>query len=92
MGYPLIAMPDTLKEWKVAITLVGQEFESIERQNNYKTSTRTTYGGKGQPIDIGKSNKNFKDKKPKYFNCNKYRYYGKIMLIGKGRIRNTNVF
>ena len=70
-------MPDILKEWKVAITLVGQGFESIERQNNYKTSTRTTYGEKGQPIDIGKSNENFKDKKPKYFNCNKYRYMAK---------------
>ena len=25
-----------------------------------------TYGGRGQPIDIGKSNENFKDRKPKY--------------------------
>ena len=27
---------------------------------------------KGQPMDIEKSNDNFKDKKPKYFNYNKY--------------------
>ena len=30
------------------------------------------YGGRGQPMDIGKSNDNFKDEKPKCFNCNKY--------------------
>ena len=45
LGYPLIAMPESLKEWKVAITLVGQEYESIEGYHDYKTSTRTTYGG-----------------------------------------------
>ena len=28
-------------------------------------------------MDIGKSNKNFKDRKLKYFNCNKYRYMAK---------------
>jgi len=70
-------MPNTLKEWKVVITSVGQGFEFMERQNNYKTSTRATYGGRGQPMDIGKSNKNFKDVKPKCFNCNKYRYMAK---------------
>ena len=31
-----------------------------------------TYGGRGQPMDIGKSSDNFKDRKPKCFNCNKY--------------------
>jgi len=28
LGYPPIAMPETLKEWKVAITSVGQGYES----------------------------------------------------------------
>ena len=37
----------------------------------------TTYRGQGQPIDIGKSNNNFKDRKPKCFNCNKYRHIAK---------------
>jgi len=36
-----------------------------------------TYGGQGYPMDIGKSNNNFKDRKPKYFNCNKYGYIAK---------------
>ena len=35
------------------------------------------YGGRGQPMNIGKSNNNFKDGKPKCFNCNKYRYMAK---------------
>ena len=36
-----------------------------------------TYGGRGQPMDIGKSNDNFKDGKPKCFNCNKYEHIAK---------------
>jgi len=77
LGYPPIAMPETLKEWKVAITLVGQEYESTEGRHDYKTGTGTTYGGRGQPMDIGKSNDNFKDGKPKCFNCNKYGHMAK---------------
>ena len=65
LDYPPIAMPETLKEWKVAITLVGQEYESTEGWHNYKTSMGITYGGRGQPMDIKKSNDNFKDRKPK---------------------------
>ena len=77
LGYPLIAMPKTLKEWKVAITSVGQGYESTEGRHDYKTETGTTYSGRGQPMDIGKSNDNFKDGKPKCFNCNKYRHMAK---------------
>ena len=72
LGYLSIAIPETLKEWKVVITLVEQGYESTERQHNYKTSTGTTYGGWGQPMDIRKSNNNFRDRKLKCFNCNKY--------------------
>jgi len=45
LGYPLIAMPETLKEWKVAITSVGQGYESTEGWHDYKTSTGTIYRG-----------------------------------------------
>ena len=34
-------------------------------------------------MDIGKSNDNFKDGKPKYFNCNKYRYLAKECRVEK---------
>ena len=78
LGYPSIAVLDTLKEWKVAITSVGQEYKSTESQHDYRTGTGTTFGGRGAPIDIGKSQDNFdKDRKPKYFNCNIYRHLAK---------------
>ena len=47
LGYPPIAMPETLKEWKVAITSVRQGYKSMEGQQDYKTGTGTTYGGRG---------------------------------------------
>ena len=77
LGYSPIAMPETLKEWKVAISSVGQGYESTEGRYDYKTGTGTTYGGRGQPMDIGKSNNNYKDRKSKCFNCNKYGYMAK---------------
>ena len=76
-------MPKSLKEWKVAIILVRQEYESMEEHYNYKTSTRVTYGGWGQPMDIGRSNNNFKNEKPKCFNYNKYGHMAKECQVKK---------
>ena len=70
LGYPPIAAPDTLKEWKIAITSVGQEYKSTESRYDYKTETGTIFGGQGASMNIGKNN--FKDEKPKCFNCNIY--------------------
>jgi len=77
LGYSPIVVLELLKEWKVAIILVGEGYESIEGRNNYKTSTETIYSRQGQPIDLGKSNENFKEGESKCFNCNKYRYMAK---------------
>ena len=77
LEYLLIAMPKSLKEWKVAITSVRQGYESTEGHYDYKTSTRTIYGGQGQPMNVRKFNNNFKDGKPKCFNCNKYKHMTK---------------
>jgi len=85
-------MPELLKEWKVAITSVGQGYESTEGCHDYKTSTGTTYGGQGQPMDIGKSNKNFKDGKPKCFNCNKYGHMAKEYREKKKEQETTTCF
>ena len=76
-------MPDTLKEQKIAITSVGQGYKLTKGQHDYKTGTGTTYGGQDQPINIGKSNNNFKDEKSKCFNCNKYRYIAKEYQLKK---------
>ena len=83
MEYLPIVVPETLKEWKVTITSVGQWYESTEGQTNYKTSIGVTYGEQGQPMDIGKSNENFKDRKPKCFNCNKYGHMTKECWLKK---------
>ena len=78
LEYPLIAAPDILKEWKVAITTVEQGYESMESWYNYKTNTGITFGGRGAPIDIGKSRNNFdENRKPRCFNCNLYEYLAK---------------
>jgi len=45
LGYLPIVVPEMLKEWKVAITSVGQGYESMEERNDYKTSIGITYGG-----------------------------------------------
>jgi len=49
----------------------------MKRHQDYKIGIETTYSGQGQPMDIGKSNNNFKDGKPKCFNCNKYGHIAK---------------
>jgi len=56
------------------IISVRQGYESMEGWQDYRIGIGTTYGGWEQPIDIGKSNDNFKDRKPKCFNYNKYGY------------------
>ena len=47
LGYPLIAMPESLKEWKVAIMSVRQGYESMKGHHNYKIGTGMTYRGRG---------------------------------------------
>ena len=46
MGYLPIAASESLKEWKIAITLVRQGYKSTERHQDYKTGTGTTYNRK----------------------------------------------
>ena len=57
----------------MAIILVRHEYEFIKRQNNYKMSTEITYREWKQLMNIGKSNENFKNRKP-CFNYNKYKH------------------
>ena len=73
LGYPPMAIPDTLKEWKVVITSVGQGYKSTESQHGYKMGTGTTFGGWRVPIDIVKAWDSFdENRRPRCFNCNTY--------------------
>ena len=92
LGYPPIAMPETLKEWKVAITSMGQGYESTEERQDYKTSTGTTYGGRGQPMDIGKSNDNFWRREAEMLQLQQIRAYGKGMPSREEGTGYTNLF
>jgi len=89
LGYPPMAMPETLKEWKMAIASIGQGYESTEGHHSYKTSMGITYGGRGQPMDIGKSNDNFKDGKPK---CFKYGHMAKECQADKKKQETQTCF
>ena len=49
------------------------KLEFTKSRNKYRIGTRTTYKGRGIPMNIGKSKDNFdKDGKPRYFNYNIY--------------------
>ena len=67
----------------MAIQSVKQRYESTERCHDYKTDTRMTYRKREQPMDIRKSNDNFKDGKPKCFNCNKYGHIAREYWLEK---------
>ena len=61
----------------MAIISVGQGYESTEGCQDHKIGIEMTYSRREQHMDIGKSNNNFKDRKPKCFNCNKYGHMAK---------------
>ena len=78
LEYLPMAATEILREWKVAIISVGQEYKSTENQQDYRTRTKMTYRERGVFIDIGKTKDNFnKDRKPRCFNCNVYGYIAK---------------
>jgi len=73
LGYLLMVALELLKEWKVVIILVKQEYESTEGRQDYRIKLETIYEGKVLPMEIGKENCD-KGRKFKCFNCNIYRY------------------
>ena len=78
LGYLPIIAPESLKEWKVAIILVEQGYESTKDKQDYKTESGIIYRGRGASVDVGKSRNNYNnDRKPRCFNCNVYRHIAK---------------
>jgi len=50
----------------------------MESRNDYRIELEITYGSRGASMDIGKLKENYdKDRKPRCFNCNIYRYITK---------------
>ena len=59
LGYLPMAALEILREQKVAITLVGQRYESMKSQQDYRTEIETTYKGRDTSMNIGKAKENF---------------------------------
>ena len=77
LGYPASSIPITYTDWKKAILSVGQGYESTETPQQ-RTGTGITYGGTGQPMEIGRQMPAFNEKgQPKCFKCNKYGHMAK---------------
>ena len=78
LKYPPIAVLEELKKWKVAITLVGQRYKSIESRYDYWTGIGITYGERVISMEIRKFKDNYnKDGKLRCFNCNIYKHIAK---------------
>ena len=78
LGYLPMTVLKTLREWEVAIILVEQKYKSIENWQNYRIRTEIIYRGRSIFMNIRKTKENFdKDRKPRYFNYNMYRYIAK---------------
>jgi hypothetical protein len=54
MGYPPVTIPSDLNNWITAIQSVRKGQESTQTRRDLLTPTRVTYGGSGQPMEIGR--------------------------------------
>ena len=78
LEYPPMIVLEILREWKVAIILVGQKYDSTESWQDYRTGIEMTYEGKDISINIEKAKDNFnKNRRQRYFNYNTYRHIAK---------------
>jgi hypothetical protein len=78
MGYPPVAIPTDLKEWISAIQSVGKGQESTQIRQDLLTPTGVTYGGTGQPMELGRKKLVWsKDGTPQCYRCDQYGHIGK---------------
>lgn len=79
MGYPPDSIPKSYDDWKKIIMSVGQGYEATDRRaKDKKTATGVTYGGMGQPMEIGRTRHIFNDKgEPKCYNCGVFGHIAK---------------
>jgi len=77
MAYSPTQAPKSLKQWKVAITVVGQGYEWTNICYDYRTDSEITYGGMGKPMEIGQQQNNEQGRKLKCYNCNRFGHIAK---------------
>jgi len=77
MVYPPTQVPKSLEQWKVAITVVGQEYEWTNICYNYRTGSGITYRGMGKPIEIEQQQNNRQGHKVKCYDCNRFGHIAK---------------
>ncbi|KXN84186.1 Gag-Pol polyprotein, partial [Leucoagaricus sp. SymC.cos] len=72
LGYPSKYHPDTYKEWVSAISSIGKGYEFTEMKHHHVTRSGITYGGRGQPMEIGRMAPQYSERKDsRCFNCGK---------------------
>jgi hypothetical protein len=92
MGYPPIAIPSNLEEWISAIQSVGKGQEATQICHDLLTPTGVTYGGSGQPMEIGRKKLVWsKDGTPQCYRCDQYGHIGKECPT-KPKKGNNNCF
>ena len=72
MVYPSSQAPKSLKQQKVAITVVEQEYKQTNICYNYRTGSGIIYREMGKYMEIERQRNNIEGHKPKYYNCNKF--------------------
>jgi hypothetical protein len=78
MGYPPASIPKSLKEWGTTIMSIGKGQEITQTCHDLLTPTRVTYGGSGQPMELGRKKLEWsKDGTPKCYKCNQFGHIGK---------------
>jgi hypothetical protein len=86
LGYPPASIPTNYNGWKKAILSVGQGYESTEIRNDYRTGTGITFGGSGQPMEVGRQMPAFNERgQPKCFKCNTYGHMAKDCRKGNNK-------
>jgi hypothetical protein len=79
LGYPSDKIPTSYEDWMSNILSVGQGYESTEIRRDHVSSTGTTYGGAGQPMEIGRKKFEWNQKgEPKCHKCGTFGHIGRV--------------
>ena len=78
MGYLSTNIPTTYDTWMSSILSVGQGYKSTEIRRDQTSGTGITYGGTGQPMEIGRKKFEWNQKEePKCYKCGIFGHVGR---------------